>query len=375
MPQTGSVPRLTERSVLAQRRGVYTLEQIYAAMEEAGPGITDRDGGQEVIHGVSDTRWKRRVRGTLQTLKREGAARSLGRNVWILDGQPEQPRRAVLVSLDGPHREVELRLAKAGELLAGLDEPADLICCDPPYGLNVGRGAAQDTGARIYERDQSRVLGGYVDVPAAEYRAFTRDWVSAAAAAIRPGGYLAVVTGPQQAAYVQVAGEDCGLVYVNSISAGKVFALRTTRRFSHSHWRITVLTSGPLTSTRRVFTPPPDLPKARSGVDYPLDLWPTGSVGRADARPGELRYPNSLPVTLVDRLVGAFTREPTPGTVPDLVCDPFLGGGTTALVALRRGLRFVGGDVNPAALRFTAARLSAELADCNGPRQLTLQLA
>jgi hypothetical protein len=32
-----------------------------------------------------------------------------------------------------------------------------------------------------------------------------------------------------------------------------------------------------------------------------------------------------------------------------------------ALVALRRGLRFIGGDVNPAALAHTAARLSAHL--------------
>jgi DNA modification methylase len=303
------------------------------------------------------------VRGALQTLRREGAARRLGPSVWILDGAPAAPRRAVLVSLGGTHGDVELRLAQAADLLAQLDEPAALVCTDPPYGLGVGRGARHDTGQRTYARDGSAVVGGYVDVDPAAYREFTAEWVSAAAAALAPGGYLAAVTGPQQAAWVQVAAEDAGLTYVNSIAVGRVFALRTTRRFAHAHWTVTVMCSGPLSSGRRTFTTPPDLPKARSGVDYPLDLWPIGDVGRADARPGALRYPNTLPVKLVDRLVGALTRPADARSGRDLVCDPFVGGGTTALVALRRGLRFVGGDVNPAALSFTAARLSVDVAD------------
>ncbi len=43
----------------------------------------------------------------------------------------------------------------------------------------------------------------------------------------------------------------------------------------------------------------------------------------------------------------------------DLICDPFLGGGTTAVAAVLNGRRFVGCDVDPAALRKTEARLSA----------------
>ena len=60
----------------------------------------------------------------------------------------------------------------------------------------------------------------------AEYAEFTATWITAAAAALRPGGYLAVVTGAQQAARVQVTAEDAaGLTYVNSQSA-----LNTRRR-------------------------------------------------------------------------------------------------------------------------------------------------
>lgn len=374
-PHRGDRPT-TERAVLAARTGVYSLAEIYAAVEAAGAQHTLRDGGDEIVAGLTDTRWKRRVRGALQTLKREGRARRLGDSVWILEGTPVAPRRALLVSLAGGHRDVELRLARASELLAELGEPADLICCDPPYGLGVGGGHRADVGARVYGRNGELVVPGYVDVPAgAGYREFTAEWMTSAVGALRPGGQLAVVTGPQQAAYVQLAAEDAGLTYVNSLAVGKVFPLRTTRRWAHAHWTVTVMTKGRLDDPRRVFTAPPDMPKARSGRDYPQDLWAVGSVGRGDSRPGALRYANSLPVLLVDRLVGALTRDPADAARPDLVCDPFLGGGTTALVACRRGLRFIGGDLNPAALAFTAARLSAELgagATAAGPVQLAL---
>jgi hypothetical protein len=100
-----------------------------------------------------------------------------------------------------------------------------------------------------------------------------------------------------------------------------------------------------------VFHPPPDQPAARSGHPYPVDVW-VGN-GRAD-RPGLLRYDNSLPLKLVVRTIRAFSN---PG---DHVVDPCIGGGTTAVACWQTGRRFTGGDINPAALRFTAARLLDE---------------
>lgn len=350
----------TERELLDSLTGTYTLAELYAAVEAAGPAMTERADGTDVIHGRTDTRWKRRLRGAIQAAKRDGKARRVGPSTWVIDGRPEAPRAAVLVSLDGRHGDVELRLERAADLLADLDEPADLILCDPPYALGVGRGEAHDTGARTYARNGSRVVGGYTDVDPSAYREFTAEWIAAAASAIRTGGHLAVVTGAQQAAWVQVAAEDAGLTYVNSIAVGKVFPLRTTRRFAHAHWTVTVMTRGRLDSDARVFTTPADLPRARSGVEYPQDLWPVGDVGRADAAPGELRYPNTLPTRLVGRLLEAFTRVPTEDR-RDLVVDPFVGGGTVPVVAALRGLRVVAGDVNARALAFTAARVSKAL--------------
>jgi hypothetical protein len=66
------------------------------------------------------------------------------------------------------------------------------------------------------------------------------------------------------------------------------------------------------------------------------------------------RYDNSLPLPLVLRLVTSFSG------LGEHVVDPFLGGGTTAVACWRTGRRFTGGDLNPNALRFSAARLLAE---------------
>lgn len=55
-----------------------------------------------------------------------------------------------------------------------------------------------------------------------------------------------------------------------------------------------------------------------------------------------------------ERLVRSFSQ---PG---DTVCDPFLGGGTTAIAALSQARRFAGCDIDSEAISITTKRLSAQ---------------
>lgn len=351
MNATAAAPMLrTEAQFLRTlKAGTYTIPELYAQCE-AGADIA-RNGGlapPDAQH-PTDTVWRRRLRGALQTYRASGGALHGGRSIWIIHGTRETPKTLVLVNPDGTLANVELHLCTAVQLLENLDEPADLVICDPPYGLGRGSGASSDQ--RIYRRDQTKVMPGYVDVDPARYSEFTRQWVTAAARALRPGGQLTAITGPQRAAIVQVAAEEAGLEWVASIAAFRHFALRTSRRFSCSHWRITVMCRGPATSRRRVFQVPADLAKSRSGGDYPLDWWPEN--GRAD-RYGALRYDNGLPGRLVGRVIEAHSN---PG---ELVVDPCCGGGASTIEARRLGRRYVGADVNPHALRYAAARLLSE---------------
>ena len=51
----------------------------------------------------------------------------------------------------------------------------------------------------------------------------------------------------------------------------------------------------------------------------------------------------------------------------ELVCDPFLGGGTTAVAAQQKGRRFIGSDIDPGAVEVTRQRLEGSE---EGPRPL-----
>jgi hypothetical protein len=279
--------------------GTYTIPELYEYVAERAD--IARNGGLEPPDEShpNDTVWRRRVRGMLQTLRATGNADRVAASVWVIRGGDRSlPQQLVLVARGGRLAHVELLVRDATLLLSTLDEQPDLVLGDPPYGL--GRGTARSSATRNYRRNHECVVPGYVDVPPEEYADFTHGWVSAAANALRPGGTLAAITGPQQAAIVQVAAESAGLNWLNSVTAYRHFALRTTRGFACAHWTLTFMCHGRVEHRLRVFNTPVDLPKAKSNADYPLDWWPDN--GRAD-RPGLLRYDNSLPGPLVRRAI------------------------------------------------------------------------
>ena len=325
------------------------MQELYRRAEQAG--LTARPGARDVIQDGKE-QYKRRVRSALQSLKRQGRARRVdgGQATWLIEGCTARPRRALFVWLPRDPAQLELVLGAATDVLRAADEPIDLVVADPPWAL--GRADASAGYRRTYRRDHSKVVAGYVEVDPAAYADFTAQWIAAAGAALRPGGYLAVITGAQQAARVQVTAEDAGLTYVNSIAAIRRFGLYTTRRYVHQHHRITLLTKGALDSPLRVFHRPNEMPRGRTGHIYAVDVWTDLPEER---RPGLLRYDNALSPALVSRVVRSTTNE------GDLVADPFLGSGTTAVSCLQERRRFYGGDVNPHSLRFTMARILAEI--------------
>ena len=74
---------------------------------------------------------------------------------------------------------------------------------------------------------------------------------------------------------------------------------------------------------------------------------PAGSIWdftMSNTHPDRRGYPNQKPVEIITPFINAHTA---PG---DLVVDPFMGGGSTGVAALRSGRRFWGGDISPDAV-------------------------
>ena len=67
----------------------------------------------------------------------------------------------------------------------------------------------------------------------------------------------------------------------------------------------------------------------------------------------KLMHPNEKPVELLQNLVEAVTKR------GDLVLDPFLGSGTTAVAAKMADRRFIGIELDPAYARAAKARVAA----------------
>lgn len=72
--------------------------------------------------------------------------------------------------------------------------------------------------------------------------------------------------------------------------------------------------------------------------------------------PREREHPNEKPEGLVDHFIALHSK------VGELVLDPFMGSGTTGVVAARRGRRFTGIEIDPYHFETACRRVSAALA-------------
>ena len=64
-----------------------------------------------------------------------------------------------------------------------------------------------------------------------------------------------------------------------------------------------------------------------------------------------VRRANQKPLSIVSPFVSVHTR---PG---DIILDPFMGSGTTGVAATKLGRRFIGADIDAAAVEITTRRL------------------
>ena len=92
-------------------------------------------------------------------------------------------------------------------------------------------------------------------------------------------------------------------------------------------------------------------------MEYTTDVWeiPAESASRVG-------HPAPFPVELPRRLIELYTYK------DDVVLDPFLGSGTTALAAVQTGRQFAGFDLDPAYVALARERLQGpEVTSWEGP--------
>jgi len=220
------------------------------------------------------------------------------------------------------------------------DNSIDLILCDPPYGIDG------DKLDKHYNRDESNVIGGYVEVPQAKYAEFSQKWISEAERVLRPGGSLYVVSGYTNLRDILNALAKTALQEVNHIIWKYNFGVYTSKKYVSSHYHILYYAKKGDERTFNTFAFFSDSELAANGgkANYQdrEDVW---TINR-EYQPAQIKNKNQLPTALLRKIIMYSSNE------NDMVCDFFLGSFSTAKAAIALGRRACGFELNKAAFDY-----------------------
>jgi len=198
------------------------------------------------------------------------------------------------------------------------DESVDVIIADPPFGIDFsGR-------EMIYNRDARYVREGYREV-SGDYLEFSRRWISELPRLMKKSSSAWIFSGWTNLGDILTAVKESGLTLTNHVIWRYQFGVFTRRKFVTSHYHVLFLTKTKDYYFNKV-------------MHYPLDVW---EINRT-YRKGEEKNGTKLPEELVSRCIDFTTR---PG---DIVLDPFMGNGTTAVAARANFRHFIGFETNAA---------------------------
>ncbi len=214
------------------------------------------------------------------------------------------------------------------------DNSVDLIITDPPYGING------DKLHKHYNRNEEFVVGGYVEIPQNEYADFSILWITEAERVLRPGGSLYIVSGYTNLIDILNALRNTRLNEINHIIWKYNFGVFTRQKYVSSHYHILFYEKPGGTRTFNL--------ESRYGLDerngenrslnnYDReDVW----VINREYKPGQVKNKNELPTKLLIKMMQYSSNE------GDLICDFFLGGFSTAKVAIGLNRKVTGFEIS-----------------------------
>lgn len=238
----------------------------------------------------------------------------------------------------------------------------DCVFADPPYNLQLGGELHRPNNSRVDGVDEA--WDRFTDF--ADYDAFTRDWLSAARATLKPDGSLWVIGSYHNIFRVGAILQDLGFWILNDIVWRKSNPMPNFRgtRFTNAHETLIWAALSPEAKYTFNYEAMKNLnEELQMRSDWVLPI--CGGPERLRDEAGRKIHPTQKPETLLYRILLASTR---PG---ETVLDPFFGTGTTGAAAKKLGRHFIGIERDPAYIVHAERRL-AEIAGPIDPDAIKL---
>jgi modification methylase len=212
-------------------------------------------------------------------------------------------------------------------------ESVDLIFADPPYNLQLGGDLHRPNNSKVdavdNDWDQFESLKAYDQ--------FTREWLDAARATLKPDGSIWVIGSYHNIFRLGYILQDMGFWILNDIIWNKTNPMPNFRgrRFCNAHE--TMIWAGKSKDSKYTFNY--DTMKSlnedkQMRSDWTLPLCTGGERLKDDN--GDKAHPTQKPESLLSRVIMSSSRK------GETVLDPFFGTGTTGAVAKKLGRGFIG---------------------------------
>jgi site-specific DNA-methyltransferase (adenine-specific) len=205
------------------------------------------------------------------------------------------------------------------------DNSIDLIITDPPYGIKG------DKLHQHYNRNHDLVIKGYIEVPINEYSEFSKNWIEQAERILKPGGSIYIVSGYTNLNDILNALKMSSLTEINHIIWKYNFGVYTKNKYISSHYHILFYEKPGRKRTFNQYSRfgPNEKDENNGSLNYQdrEDVW----MIKKEYKPGRPKNINELPSALLKKMILYSSFE------GDIVCDMFLGGFSTAIVA--KGLK------------------------------------
>jgi len=265
------------------------------------------------------------------------------------------PKRTVKPAHTMKNPETRVYVGDAREVVPQVPEAAagtvDLIFADPPFNWRVKYDGWNDALSRR------------------EYLDFTHDWLDVCVEALSPSGALWVNIPDDTAAEIVVHLKSRGLTMINwcvwhfrfghnqltKFIVSKAHALYFVKDPKRRTWNAEEILE-PSDRATTYFDARTQAKKAgENGLRVPMDVWYGKHWGRIQGNNKERRgqHRNQLPEVYLERVIRACSN---PG---DLALDPFLGSGTTCVVARALNRRSIGVEYSRATAKSACERIRA----------------